>query len=341
MKYVGADLHKKSITFCVVSLTGRKTKLINSTRIACSSVTQLEKFFSSLGDFEVTVEATIGYEWFSALAEQYAKRVVVAHAGKLRIIAESTRKTDKIDARILADFLALDMLPEAWRPTPRVRQHRSLARRRCKLQSRITSIKNTIHGVLTRYNADRSDLFTKAGKKALAKLDFLEEERWLMEDLWEDLDATTNRLAKVEERLVRFSQKAPMVEREAREVLGTMPGVGVVTIETVLAELGDWQRFRNADAVASFAGLDPGFRESDGKRKELKLSKQGSPYLRWIMIQLAHRVKKKSPRWRRHFERISKRAGNKKATCAIARRLLLVMYAMLRDGTAYSYASAA
>lgn len=335
MKFVGADLHKKSIMFCVVSRTGVKTQVLQSTRILCSETHKIEQFFKSLGKFQVTVEATIGYDWFAALAEKFAERVVIAHAGKLRIIAESTRKTDKIDSRILADFLALDMIPEAWRPTPRVRQHRSLVRRRCKLQSRITGIKNTLHAILTRYNADRTDLFTRLGRAQVAKLKLLEQERWLIEDLFEDLDQSLARLKKVDNRLAEFAADAPLVEREARAVLATMPGVGVITIETVLAELGDVQRFRCADAVVSFAGLDPGVRESDGKRKDLKLSKSGSPLLRWILIQLAHRVKKKSPRWHRSFARISQRAGNKKATCAIARRLLLVIYAMLRDGSAY------
>ena len=341
MYYVGADLHKKSITFCVVKRTETKTTVIQSKRILCREVSKIHAFFASLGSFQVTVEATLGYDWFAALAEQYATRVVIAHAGKLRIIAESTRKTDKIDARALADFLAFDMIPEAWRPTPRIRQHRSLIRRRCKLQSRITSIKNSLHAIMTRYNADRRDLFTHLGRQGAEELNLLEEERWILEDLFDDLKEAQARLEAIDGRLSRFASQASQVEREAREVLATMPGVGPVTIETVLAELGDVHRFRCADAVVSFAGLDPGVRESDGKRKDLKLSKAGSPLLRWIMIQLAHRVKNRSPRWRRSFERIQKRAGKKKATCAIARRLLLVIYAMLRDGTAYRFAAAA
>lgn len=340
MKFVGADLHKKSITFCVVSRTDTKTKLLQTQRILCCEPEKIKQFFQSLGTFQVTVEATLGYDWFAALAEKYASRVVIAHAGKLRIIAESTRKTDKIDARILADFLALDMIPEAWRPTPRVRQHRSLVRRRCKIQSRITSIKNTLHAILTRYNSDRTDLFTRVGRAAAQKLQLLEEERWLVNDLFDDLDQTTKRLKSIDQRLVLFAAGASQVEQEARAVLATMPGVGPVTMDVVLAELGDVTRFRCADAVVSFAGLDPGVRESDGKRKELKLSKAGSPLLRWVLMELAHRVKIKSPRWRRSFERISRRAGNKKATCAIARRLLLVMYAMLRDGVAYRFPAA-
>lgn len=340
MKYVGADLHKKSITFSVVELQDRKTKQIKSRRILCQATDELTKFFDSLGEFQVTVEATIGYDWFAALAERYAQRVVVAHAGKLRIIAESTRKTDKIDARILADFLAYDMIPEAWRPTERVRQHRSLVRRRRKLSSRVTSLRNTIRGVLTRYNADRQNLFTKLGRETYQKLELLEEERWILGDLFDDLEKTGERLGKVEERLMLFASKASQAEQEARAVLATFPQMGPVTTEIILAELGDWRRFRNADAVVSFAGLDPGVRASDNKRHDLRMTKAGSPLLRWVLIQLAHRIKMKSPRWQNQFEALQRRVGNKKATCAIARRLLLVIYAMLRDTRAYQLAKA-
>lgn len=341
MKFVGADLHKKSITFCVVELAGGKVTVVQRMRVLCQEVEKIEKFLKSLGTFQVVVEATIGYDWFAALAEKHAQRVVIAHAGKLRIIAESTRKTDKIDAYVLAEFLAHGMIPEAWRPTSRVRAHRSLVRRRYKIQSRITSIKNTMRGILTRYNADRADLFTRIGRAATKKLELLEEEAWLLEDLWDDLDETTCRLEKLDERLARFAGQAPLKEREARAVLGTMPGVGDVTVDTILAELGDWERFRCAAAVVSFAGLDPAVRESDGRRKDLKLTKAGSPLLRWILVQLAHRVKRSTARWRKAFERLSNRVGNKKATCAIARRLLLVIYAMLRDGKAYQLPAAA
>ncbi len=339
MRFVGADLHKKSITFCVVEIVDRRTRLIERRRIDCRCVDEIAKFLVSHSPYEVVVEATIGYEWFAGLAERSARRVVLAHAGKLRVIAESTRKTDKIDAFVLAEFLAKDMIPEAWRPTPRVRQHRALVRRRCKIQSRITSIKNTIRGVLTRYNADRENLFSISGRTQATPSDVLLQDSWVLDDLWEDLDQNNKRLAKIDRRLNEFAETAPFREAEARAILGSMPGVGFVTIETVLAELGDWRRFRNADAVVSFAGLDPAVRESDGRRKDMRLTKAGSPLLRWIMIQLAHRVKRATARWASLFEKMQRRTGKKKATCAIARRLLIVMYAMLREGRAYRMAA--
>jgi transposase len=335
MRYIGADLHKHSITFCVVELANGKTKVIQRERIRCQERKRLEKFLAAQATSQLVVEASIGYEWFAELAEKYSERIAVAHPSKMRIIAESTRKTDKIDAFVLAEFLAKDMIPEAWRPTPRVRQHRSLVRRRHKVQSHITRIKNTMRGILTRYNADCSNLFTQAGWQSIQQVQLLDQERWILNDLWEELQEQIYRRGKLDKQLEEFAKTAPHAEQEARAILATMPWVGPITIDTVLAELGDWRRFKNAEAVISFAGLDPGVRSSDQKRHDLKLSKAGSPLLRWAMIQLAHRIKYKSARWEQDFVRISKRAGKKKATCAIARRLLTVMYAMLRNGEAY------
>ena len=103
------------------------------------------------------IEATASYEWLVRLLEPLAQRIVLAHPKKLRIIAESTRKSDKIDARLLAEFLALDMIPQAYRPTPRQREHRVLVRHRCYLQRRITSIRNKVRRILSDYNADRPE----------------------------------------------------------------------------------------------------------------------------------------------------------------------------------------
>jgi hypothetical protein len=90
--------------------------------------------------FQIVVEATAHYEWFWQQMQGVADRIVLAHPGKLRVIAESTRKSDKIDAFVLAEFLALDMIPQAYRPTPRERAHRRLVRHCAKLRRRTTSV---------------------------------------------------------------------------------------------------------------------------------------------------------------------------------------------------------
>jgi len=104
------------------------------------------------------------------LVEPTADRVVLAHSGHLRVIAQSKRKTDKLDAQTLAEFLALDQIPEAWRPTPRVR-HRHY------VQGRITSVKNKLRHVLSNDNADFENLFTLAGRKYLATIELSSSDR--------------------------------------------------------------------------------------------------------------------------------------------------------------------
>src|SRR5207245_3085714 len=122
------------------------------------------------------------------LLEPLAERIVLAHPKKLRVIAESTRKSDKIDARLLAEFLALDMIPQAYRPTPRQREHRVLVRHRCYLQRRITSIRNKIRRILSDYNADRPDLFSGEGRAYLAQLKLSESDRFAVQQLLVELD---------------------------------------------------------------------------------------------------------------------------------------------------------
>jgi transposase len=119
-------------------------------------------------------------------------------------------------------------------------------------------------------------------------------------------------------------------------VLKTIPGVGAVTIDVVVSELGDITLFRNAKAVCAYAGLAPVVRQRGGKKsKDLGISKQGSGLLRWALVEAAWRVIRTSKKWERVFERIAKRAKRKRAIVAIARKPLCVVYAMLKTMTPY------
>jgi transposase len=272
------------------------------------------------------------------LLEPLAQRLVLAHPKKLRIIAESTRKSDKLDAQVLAEFLALDMIPEAYRPTPRQRQHRVLVRQRCFVQRRITAVKNKMRRILSDYNADRKDLFSADGQAYLAEVKVSAADRFVLEQLrglWTYLE---EQLTAIEKELRTFARKAPVREAEARAVLSSITGVGDVTVDVVVSELGDVRRFRSEKRVAAYAGLAPGRRESAGHSHELGISKAGSRLLRWALVQAAWRLVQKSQRWQTAFERLHRRRGKKKAIVAIARRLLGVMVALLRSGQRYRLA---
>ena len=337
MDYVGVDLHKKSISVCVVS---QQREVLRSRRLLCVEEDRIEEFFRDLGPCEVVVEATVGYEWFLRLVEPHACRCVLAHPGKLRVIAQSTRKSDRLDARVLAEFLALGMVPEAHRPTPRVRDHRALVRHRQHVQQRITATKSKIRRVLWDYNADRPDLFTRLGREFLGRVELSPADRFRIDQLLEHLAFLQQRLADANTRLRSFAEEGTEREGRSRELLRTIPGVGEVTSEVVLAELGDASRFRSTKQAVAYAGLAPGYRESAGKRKELSIEKKGSKLLRWVLVESAWQVVRYDARWRSRFERLAKRTGKKKAITAMAWRLLTVMVAILRSGEPYRVAAA-
>jgi transposase len=335
MFFVGIDLHKKTITVCVVN---QERRVLQRKTLHCSQPEKIREFFAELGPFQAVVEATASYEWLWQLLEPLAERLLLAHPQKLRIIAESTRKSDKLDAQVLAEFLALDMIPQAYRPTPRQRQHRTLVRQRCHVQRRITSVKNKLRRILSDYNADRKDLFSAEGLAYLAEAKVSPADRFVLDqlrDLWEYLE---DQLTAIDKELRAFARKAPAREAEARAVLASIPAVGEVTVDVVVSELGEVQRFRSEKRVAAYAGLAPGRRESAGHSQELGISKAGSRLLRWALIQAAWRLVQKSQRWQTVYERLHKRRGKKKAIVAIARRLLGVMVALLRSGQPYRLA---
>lgn len=336
MNFVGVDLHKKTISLCVMVVVAGKRQVVTRRRFDCRDTAAIREFFEAQVPFQVVVEATSTYEWFLLLIEDLADRCVLAHPKKLRIIAESKHKSDKVDAQILAEFLALDMIPEAYRPTPRTRQHRQLVRHRHWQQGRITSLKCKLRHKAASYNADIAELFSERGLEHLAEIAMGVCDRYETQNLLEQLQLCQRQLEDCEHELDRFAAAAPLREQEARAVLATIPQVGKVTINVVLSELGDWRRFRSAKRVVAYAGLDPGSRESAGKARQLKITKEGSKLLRWAMIETAWRMVGQLQYWERMFDELKKNTGSeKKAIVAVARRVLCVMFAMLRDGRPY------
>jgi transposase len=334
MNSIGVDLHKQIITVCVVrddlAVVARKT-------LFCNKPDEIVEYLEQFRPFQLVVEATASYQWFVELVDPIAEKVVLANPNKLRVIAESIKKTDRMDAQVLAEFLARDMIPHAHMPTPRQRQHRTLVRHRQYIRGQQTRTKNKIRRLLSDYNADRCDFFTLEKRdEYVAKIGLSEADRCVLGQLQGDLEHYSNQLDELGKALKEFAKKAPQREKEAREVLKTIPGVGLVTIDVVVSELGDVARFRNAKAVCAYAGLAPVVRQSGGKQaKDLGISKQGSGLLRWALVETAWRIIRTSTKWKGIFERIAKRSKGKRAIVAIARKLLCVMYAMLRTTTPY------
>lgn len=332
MNFVGIDLHKKTISICIVD---QQRRVLKRGRLLCSDPHSIREFFTPLRPFQAVVEATASYEWLWRLLEPLAERLVLAHPQKLRVIAESTRKSDRIDAQVLAEFLALDMIPQAYRPSARQRQHRVLVRHRCFVRRRQASVRTKIRRIVADHNADRPDLFTQEGLLDLEKLAVGDAERFALDQLLAQWRGYGAQLKAIDKKLREFAATAPTGEREARAVLASVPAVGPVSTEVILSELGDVERFRSLKRVAAYTGLAPGQRESAGKAHDLGITKAGSPLLRWVMVETAWRLVRLSRRWAAIYERLRLRRGKKKAIVAIARRYLTVIVSLLRRGQAY------
>jgi transposase len=338
MLFVGVDLHKHTITMVVVDAS---RKSVSRKRFSNLQTDQMTTFLKSFGPIRLTVEATASYAWFVELVEPTVERVILAHPGKLRIIAQSTRKSDNLDARALAEMLALDQIPASYRPTPRQREHRLYVRHRQYLQRKITGVRNKIRRILSNHNLDRPDLFTVEGRKYLKSLQLPMADRFCIDHLmfqWTDYRMHHHH---VNLQLKEFATTGPDLEQEDRALLRSIPGIGVVSVEVILAELADWRRFSSLKKVTSYAGMAPGQRESAGKRKALHIEKTGSPLLRWVLVQAAWQLVKRSERWRAIYERLKGRIGVKKAIIAVARRLLGVCYSVLKSRRPYTEATVA
>ena len=234
------------------------------------------------------------------------------HPKKLRVIAETKNKTDRIDAHVLAEFLALDMIPQSYRPTPRLEPivawcvtgilcvaGRLPGRARTGIYSAITTWIGRTSSPPRARNTCRASRFLRptAGIGAVRVA----------------VAAASQPGASGQQATAGVFQESAVGRREHREVLRSIPMIGSVTLDVVLSELGDVRRFHSQKKAVAYAGLDPGVRASADRRKELHITKEGSRLLRWALVEAAWRLVVKSRYWGFRYERLKARIGAKKA----------------------------
>lgn len=324
-RFIGIDLHRRRSQFAVLDEHGElmlSRKLVNDP----------EAFLELLGhpeDAHVALEATYGWEWLAELLEEAGFDLHLAHPLRTRAIAAARVKTDAIDAKTLAQLLRAGMLPEAYVAPRELRDLRELLRHRVALTQMRSAIKNRVHAILAKHGItnQHSDLFGKSGREFLATLELRDAPRRrldsliaLINDFDREIDETT---AEIEQRAK---------EDDRVEVLTQIRGVGRYTAMLIIAEVGDITRFPTARHLCAWAGLTPTVRSSAGKARIGHITRQGSPALRWALVEAAQKITTGSGPLREKFERIAKRRGRKIAKVAIAREILTLAFYGLRDG---------
>ena len=335
MVYVGIDLHKKTISACVVD---QERTVLSRKQLLCADTLGIAKWFRSLGPCQFAVEATTAYDWLVRILEPLSVSWVLVHPGKFRVIAESLQKSDRHDAQKLAEFLALGLLPKAYAPTPRQREHRQWVRFRAECQRRVSRVKCQLRHLAATYNADHAGLFGKGVLAAFAlRPELSGADRFILAERRKELGEATKRTKSAKARLRKFGESGSETETKLRSVLVSIPGIGEIVSEVILAELADGSRFRSLKDVSAYAGLVPKKHESDGTGKQLGITKAGSRLLRWAMVEAAWVAVQTSSKWRERYERIKKTRQSKRAIVAIARKLLVTAASMMRKKEEYQW----
>ena len=326
MYYIGLDVHKRAISYCVKDAAGRahmKGK-IGATR------RELDAWIKTLPQPRtIAMEATIFTGWIYDHLLPHAEKVKVAHPLMLRAIAAAKRKNDRIDASKIADCLRCDFLPECYMTSTEIRDRRRTLRYRGLLVKQMVQMKNRISGLLMEtgvsYNKQR---LHKVG--CFAELMSSNEE---IDDSIRPLlklsRETINRSQKLDYALVSSLERDPLLA-ERLERLRTVPGVGPITALTWALEIGDVARFQSIKQAISYCGLCGAEKSSADKVMRTPISKQRNKHIQQVLVEAAKLAPRQNHELALIYEKEKQRGNRNRATLAVARKMVSWMVAVER-----------
>lgn len=313
--YCGIDLHKRFSAICIMDSEGQ---IIQQKKIL-HNCGELESFFQGQPILQCALEPVDNWGWVVDALQSLGHEVHLANTYKVRLIAESRIKTDKVDARVLADLLRTGYLPEAYVASPRIRDQRTFLRYRIDLSRQRARLKSQIKRLFRVENhqvPEYSNLFGKKGRVWLEATTLRPVHERIKEESLETIRHYDAYIAKLDAEIRRNCAKNDTILR-----LMTVPGIGQLSAQVIMAEAGEMERFRTAKHFASYCGLAVSQRSSAGKTRFGSITKQGNKNIRWILVEGAQKAKSSDPNIKRFFDRIAFKKGRAKATVAVARKL--------------------
>jgi transposase len=332
VRFMGLDIHKEYLVATAVNADLEVVygpRRVENTRLEAWIARTLTPF-----DAVVLEMTTNTYQVYDALVDQVFS-VLVVHPPHVALITRAQVKTDRNAARTLAQLHAVGLLTGVWMPPPEVRALRALLAHRHKLTKLASIAKNRMHNALHRHHLvpPAGHIFAAKNRAWWEQVTLpLAEKCILLSDL-ATLDFAQAQIQLLETELGKIA-----VQDARLPLLVQLPGFGMLNALIILAAVGDITRFPESDQLVVYAGLGARVHDSGKTHQTGRITKAGRKDLRWAMVQAARHARTCHPRWKREFERLEPRLGRNKATVALGRKLLVVVWHVLTKAAADRFA---
>lgn len=330
MNYMGIDHHKQ---YSHMTLMDENGDVLRAGRVL-NSRSEVEEFLRGVGEeVEAVIEAGFSSYVMVDLMEALGVRVKIANPSEVKAIAKAKIKTDKRDSKILAHLLRADLIPEVYRRSSENQRDQRVLRQRAFFVATLTRVKNRIHALLAKQNEEVlkdmnkvRDVFSKRGMELLKQLELPSTDKQLLVGLLKTYWHLKEMIKESDEIVKSLYKKMPEAQ-----LIDTVPGFGPFLSVLVAIEIGDVRRFASAAKLHSYAGVIPSTRSSGERTYHGKLVKEGNRWLKWAAVEAVMPATKKDFDIRLFYTRHARRKDANVAKVATARRLLTIIYRILKE----------
>ena len=326
--YIGFDVHKKSISYCVKTADGTivEEDRLPATRQALRRWAQQRQH-----PWHGAMEATLFSGWVYDTLKPFAAQLDMGHPAMMKAIGASKKKNDKIDARKTSDMVRCNLLPVCYVAPVEIRELRRLLRYRTLVVHQATRMKNTMSGLLMEAGAEYSKEQLHGRKYFTHLLETVEEVPESVKDLLRLSRGALEMFEATQRQLLERLNKDPLLVKRVA-LLRSIRGVGEVTALTWALEVGDPQRFASVAQAVSYCGLTSALRSSADKQQRGPISKQRNAHLQSVLIEAA----KLAPQWNPQLAAVHnlelEKGNRNRATLAVARKLVAYLLAVDKSG---------
>lgn len=324
MHYIGLDIHKKIIAFCIKTKSGM---VIRQDTIPATHPALTEWLQTLPQPWIVAMEATLFTGWIYDFLKPHAYDIKVAHPEMLKAITAAKKKNDRNDAEKITDLLRINMLPECYMAPTELRELRRMLRYRNYIVRIAVKEKNKVSGLLMEVGAPHNKKRLHGKKYFSELLDVTEDIPPSVIDMLKISRSNLEIFTAIQKQLTCSLKKNRLIQ-ERVERLMSIEGIGEITALTWVLEIAEPERFNSIAQAISYCGLCSAQRESAGKSYRSPISKKRNKHLQTVLIEAA----KLAPHWNSKLAEVHKKElkkGNRnKATLAIARKLVAYMLAV-------------